>query len=79
MKYEKNQHKDKETVNSLDKIKTLNSIKVLNGVCLHVKQEFLNLAPKLPCKTTKVAVMESMGSRSQKLLKPQLNATHSVF
>ena len=70
----KSNHNDKETVQTLDQIKTFNSIKVLHGVCLQEKfyfwkQEFLNIALKLLCKTPNEAVVESMGSMLQKHMK----------
>ena len=84
VKHVKNQHKDQEAVNSLDQIKTYNSIKVLHGVCLqeklyYGKQEFLNLALKLLCKTPNEAVVESMGSMLQKHMKTERNAAQSAF
>ena len=75
--------KDIETVQSLYQIKTFNSIIVLHGVCLQEKfyfgkKEFF-LALKLLFKTTNEAVVESMGSMLQKLLKPERNAKQTEF
>ena len=78
VRHVKSNHKDKETVQSLYQIKTFNSIKVLHGVCLQEnfyfeKQEILNIALKLLCKTPNEAVVESMGSMPQKHIKPDCN------
>ena len=74
MGHVKSNHNDKETVQTLDQIKTLNSKKVLHGVCLQEKfylgkKEFLNIALKLLCKAQNEAVVESMGSMLQKHMK----------
>ena len=71
VRHVKSNHKDKETVQTLDQIKTFKSIQVLYGVCLQDKfyfgkQEFINIALKLLCKTPNEAVVESMGSMLQK-------------
>ena len=80
----KSNHKDKETVQTLDQIKTFKSIQVLYGVCLQDKfyfgkQEFINIALKLLCKTPNEAVVESMGSMLQKHMKSELNANQTAF
>lgn len=84
VKHVKHQHKNQETVQSLDQIKTFSSIKVLHGVCLQEKlyfgkQQFVSLALKLLCKTPNEAVVESMGSMLQKHMKPERNANQSAF
>ena len=77
-------HKDMNSVNCIDQIKTFSSIKVLHGVCQQEKfffgkQQFISLALKLLCKTPNEAVVESMGSMLQKHMKPERNATQSVY
>ena len=80
----KSNHKDKETMQTLDQIKTINSIKVLHGVCIQEKfyfgkQGFLNIALKLLCKTPNEAVVESLGSMLQKHMKPEHNSKQTAF
>ena len=67
--------KDIETVQALYKIKTFNSIMVLHGVCLQEKFYF----GKLLFKTPNEAVVESMGSMLQKLMKPERNTKQTAF
>ena len=69
--------KDIETVQSLYQIKTFNSIIVVHGVCL--QEKFFNIALKLLFKTPNEAVVESMGSMLQKLMKPERNAKQTAF
>ena len=76
--------KDIETVQSKYQIKTFNSIIVLRGVCLQEKfylgkQKFFNIALKILFKTPNEAVVKSMGSMLQKLMKPERNAKQTAF
>ena len=62
----------------------MSSIKVLQGVCLQEKfyfgkQNFLNIALKLLCKTPNEAIVESMGSILAKHMKLERNASGSSF
>jgi hypothetical protein len=64
-------------------IKTINSIKVLYGVCIQEKfyfgkQGFINIALKLLCKTPNEAVVESMGSMQQKHMKRNAKQTAEI-
>ena len=57
---------------------------VLQGVCQQEKfyfgkQDFLNIALKLLCKTPSQAIVKSMGSMLVKHTKPERNASQSSF
>ena len=79
VRHVKSNHKNEETNQNIQFNKSLAWCLSTEKVSFGDKQEFLNIALKLLCKTLNEAVVESMGSMLQKHMKPERNAKQTAF